>query len=149
MRKVATSRAFAVCARTLDEGTLLHDGDEFAELLETEGRVSESISPVRAAGRARRSASHLDRALELFAEAVTEPSLAERDVNRRAARAGRDRTSPGQLCQIASIAFRAAVFEESRRAARMNGGEPETVSQVTPEAVGAFHHDHFGPPGRR
>ena len=29
----------------------------------------------------------------------------------------------------------------------MNGGEPETVSQVTPEAVGAFHHDHFGPAG--
>ena len=27
-------------------------------------------------------ASHLHRALELFAEAVTEPSLAERDVNR-------------------------------------------------------------------
>ena len=29
----------------------------------------------------------------------------------------------------------------------MNGGEPQTVSQVTPEAVGAFHHDHFGPAG--
>ena len=29
----------------------------------------------------------------------------------------------------------------------MNGGEPETVRQVTPEAVGAFHHDHFGPAG--
>ena len=34
-----------ICARTLDEGTLRHDGDEFAELLETEGAVSESISP--------------------------------------------------------------------------------------------------------
>jgi zinc protease len=49
--------------------------------------------------------------------------------------------------QIASIAFRAAIFEETRRAARMNGGEPETVRQVSPEAVGAFHHDHFGPAG--
>ena len=29
----------------------------------------------------------------------------------------------------------------------MNGGEPETVRQVTPEAVSAFHHDHFGPGG--
>lgn len=29
----------------------------------------------------------------------------------------------------------------------MNGGEPETVRQVTPEAVGAFHRDHFGPAG--
>ena len=26
-----------ICARTLDEGTLRHNGDEFAELLETEG----------------------------------------------------------------------------------------------------------------
>ena len=33
-----------VCARTLDEGSLRHDGDEFAELLETEGQVSGSIS---------------------------------------------------------------------------------------------------------
>jgi hypothetical protein len=27
----------------------------------------------------------------------------------------------------------------------MNGGEPGTVRQVTPEAVIAFHRDHFGP----
>jgi zinc protease len=136
-----------VCARTLDEGSLRHDGDEFAELLETEGAgfgVDLSLSGLQAVLDV--PASHLDRALQLFAEAVTEPSLAERDVNRHVQlRLAEIEQAQANSAQIASIAFRAAVFEESRRAARMNGGEPETVSQVTPEAVGAFHHDHFGP----
>jgi predicted Zn-dependent peptidase len=90
----------------------------------------------------------LDRALELFAEAVTQPSLAELDVNRHVQlRLAEIEQAQANSAQIASIAFRAAVFEESRRAARMNGGEPDTVRQVTPEAVGSFHHDHFGPAG--
>jgi predicted Zn-dependent peptidase len=138
-----------VCARTLDEGSLRHDGDEFAELLETEGAgfgVDLSLSGLQAVLDV--PASHLDRALQLFAEAVTEPSLAERDVNRHVQlRLAEIEQAQANSAQIASIAFRAAVFEESRRAARMNGGEPETVSQVTPEAVGAFHHEHFGPAG--
>ena len=138
-----------ICARTLDEGTLRHDGDEFAELLETEGAgfgVDLSLSGLQAVLDV--PASHLDRALELFAEAVTEPSLADRDVNRHVQlRLAEIEQAQANSAQIASIAFRAAVFEESRRAARMNGGEPETVRQVTPEAVGAFHHDHFGPAG--
>ena len=29
----------------------------------------------------------------------------------------------------------------------MNGGEPETVAAVTPEAVRAFHQSHYGPAG--
>ena len=138
-----------ICARTLDEGTRRHDGDEFAELLETEGAgfgVDLSLSGLQAVLDV--PASHLDRALELFAEAVTEPSLADRDVNRHVQlRLAEIEQAQANSSQIASIAFRAAVFEESRRAARMNGGEPETVRQVTPEAVGAFHHDHFGPAG--
>jgi zinc protease len=138
-----------ICARTLDEGTLRHDGDEFAELLETEGAgfgIDLSLSGLQAVLDV--PASHLDRALELFAEAVTEPSLAERDINRHVQlRLAEIEQAQANSAQIASIAFRAAVFEESRRAARMSGGEPETVSQVTPEAVSAFHHDHFGPAG--
>ena len=138
-----------ICARTLDEGTLRHDGEEFAELLETEGAgfgVDLSLSGLQAVLDV--PASHLHRALELFAEAVTEPSLGERDVNRHVQlRLAEIEQAQANSAQIASIAFRAAVFEESRRAARMNGGEPETVSQVTPGAVGDFHHEHFGPAG--
>ena len=138
-----------VCARTLDEGTLRHNGEEFAELLETEGAgfgVDLSLSGTQIILDV--PASHLDRALELFAEAVTEPSLADRDVNRHVQlRLAEIEQALANPSQAASIAFRAAVFEESKRAARMNGGEPETVSHVTPEVVGAFHRDHFGPAG--
>jgi zinc protease len=136
-----------ICARTLDEGTLRHNGEEFAELLETEGAgfgVDLSLSGTQILLDV--PASHLDRALELFAEAVIEPSLADRDVNRHVQlRLAEIEQAQANPAQAASITFRAAVFEESKRAARMNGGEPETVGQVTPEAVGAFHHDHFGP----
>ena len=45
-----------ICARTLDEGTLRHGGDEFAELLETEGAgFGVELSLVWDAGRPRRS----------------------------------------------------------------------------------------------
>jgi zinc protease len=115
-----------ICARTLDEGTLRHDGDEFAELLETEGAgfgIDLSLSGLQAILDV--PASHLDRALELFAEAVSEPSLADRDVNRHVQlRLAEIEQAQANSAQIASIAFRGAVFEESRRAARMNGGEP-------------------------
>jgi zinc protease len=138
-----------ICARTLDEGTQHHNGEEFAELLETEGAgfgVDLSLSGTQIILDV--PASHLDRALELFAEAVTEPSLADRDVNRHVQlRLAEIEQAQANPAQAASIAFRAAVFDDDKRAARMNGGEPETVSQVTPEAVGAFHHDHFGPAG--
>jgi zinc protease len=138
-----------ICARTLDEGTLRHNGEEFAELLETEGAgfgVDLSLSGVQIILDV--PASHLDRALELFAEAVTEPSLADRDVNRHVQlRLAEIEQAQANSSQAASIAFRAAVFEETRRASRMNGGEPETVSQVTHDVVEAFHRDHFGPTG--
>jgi zinc protease len=138
-----------ICARTLDEGTLHHNGEEFAELLETEGAgfgVDLSLSGAQIILDV--PASHLDRALQLFAEAVTEPSLADRDINRHVQlRLAEIEQAQANPAQAASIAFRAAVFEESKRAARMNGGEPETVGQVTPEAVSAFHRDHFGPAG--
>jgi zinc protease len=138
-----------ICARTLDEGTLRHNGEEFAELLETEGAgfgVDLSLSGVQILLDV--PASHLDRALELFAEAVTEPSLADRDVNRHVQlRLAEIEQAQANSSQTASIAFRAAVFEETKRASRMNGGEPETVSQVTQDVVEAFHRDHFGPSG--
>ena len=138
-----------ICARTLDEGTVRHNGEEFAELLETEGAgfgVDLSLSGTQIILDV--PASHLPRALELFTEAVTEPSLADRDVNRHVQlRLAEIEQAHANPAHAASIAFRAAVFNEAKRAARMNGGEPETVSKVTPEQVSAFHHDRFGPAG--
>jgi len=138
-----------MCARTLDEGTRRHNGEEFAELLETEGAgfgVDLSLAGLQIVLDV--PASHLERALELFAEAVIEPSLADRDVNRHVQlRLAEIEQAQANSAQTASMAFRAAVFDETTRAARMSGGEPDTVRQVTPDAVTAFHHDHFGPSG--
>ena len=150
MPNVVTSKALRPCAhRTLDEGTQRHNGEEFAELLETEGAgfgVDLSLSGLQVVLDV--PASHLERALELFAEAVIEPSLADRDVNRHVQlRLAEIEQAQANSAQTASIAFRAAVFDETTRAARMSGGEPDTVRQVTPDAVTAFHHDHFGPSG--
>ncbi len=143
----ATEGVATICARVLDEGSRQHDGEEFAELLETEGAgfgIDVSLAGLQALLDV--PVSHLDRALELFAEAVREPSLAARDVNRHVQlRLAEIEQAQANSSQAASIAFRSAVYDPDTRASRMNGGEPDTVDQVTPEGVAAFHADHFGP----
>ena len=138
-----------MCARVLDEGSRQHDGEEFAELLETEGAgfgIEIALSGLQAILDV--PVTRLDPALSLFAEAVTEPALAERDVNRHVQlRLAEIEQAQANSAQAASIAFRSAVFDPESRAARMNGGEPDTVSQVTRDHVSAFHSDHFGPAG--
>ena len=136
-----------MCARVLDEGSRQHDGEEFAELLETEGAgfgVEISLAGLQAILDV--PVTRLDSALSLFAEAITEPALAERDVNRHVQlRLAEIEQAQANSAQAATIAFRSAVFDPHTRAARMSGGEPETVSEVTQQDVATFHHDHFGP----
>ena len=138
-----------ICARTLDEGTRTHGGEEFAELLETEGAgfgIDVSLSGLQAVLDV--PASRLESAFPLFAEAVQEPALSADDVNRHVQlRLAEIEQAQANSAQTAAIAFRRAVFADDRRAARMSGGEPETVAAVTPEAVQTFHADHFGPTG--
>ncbi len=79
---------------------------------------------------------------ELFAEAVIEPALAADDVDRHVQlRLAEIEQARANSAQLASIAFRRAVFAAESRASRMNGGEPETVGAVTPPTVRAFHRD--------
>jgi len=139
----------ALTARSLDEGTRRHPGEEFAEVLETEGAgfgIDVSLDGLQAVLDV--PASRLEAALPLFAEAVTEPALATEDIERhvqlRLAEIEQAHANPAQL---ASIAFRAAVFDEASRASRMSGGEAKTVQAVEPEQVRTFHRDWFGPRG--
>ncbi len=136
-------------ARVLDEGTRRHAGEEFAELLETEGAgfgIDVSLAGLQAILDV--PASHLEPAMELFAEAIMEPALSDRDVDRHVQlRLAEIEQAQANSAQAASIAFRSAVFDAETRASRMNGGEPETVSRVTGDAVRVFNHDHFGPTG--
>lgn len=138
-----------ICGRTLDEGTKTHAGEEFAELLETEGAgfgVDVNLSGLELVLDV--PATRLERALELFAEAVTEPALADEDVDRHVQlRLAEIEQSQANSAQVASIAFRSAVFDPGARASRMNGGEPETVARVTADSVRQFHADFFGPRG--
>ncbi|HEY5848611.1 MAG TPA: pitrilysin family protein [Microlunatus sp.] len=138
-----------ICARTLDEGTRTHGGEEFAELLETEGAgfgIDVSLSGLQTVLDV--PAGRLDAAFALFAEAIREPAFRAEDVNRHVQlRLAEIEQAQANSAQTAAIAFRRAVFADDRRAARMSGGEPETVAAVTPEAVRAFHADHFGPSG--
>jgi zinc protease len=138
-----------ICARTLDEGTATHRGEEFAELLETEGAgfgIDVSLSGLQAVLDV--PSSRLESAFALFAEAVREPALSAEDVSRHVQlRLAEIEQAQANSAQTAAIAFRRAVFADDRRAARMSGGEPETVAAVTTEAVRTFHSKHFGPQG--
>ena len=139
-----------ICTRTLDEGTLTHGGEEFPELLETEGAgfgVEVTLAGLQAVLDV--PVSHLDRALELFAEAVTQPALADDDVSRhvqlRLAEIEQAAANPAQTAEHASSA--APSSQTDGRAARMNGGEPETVAEITPADVRDFYRRHVGPAG--
>ena len=114
-----------ICARTLDEGTRTHPGEEFAELLETEGAgfgIDASLSGLQAFLDV--PASHLDRALQLFAEAVVEPDQADPDVRRQMAlRLAEIDQARANSSQLAGIAFRAAIFDPNSRAAREFGSK--------------------------
>ena len=138
-----------ICARVLDEGSRRHPGEEFAELMETEGAgfgVDLTLAGTRAVLDV--PASRLDRALELFAEAVTTPDLADDDIRRHVTlRLAEIEQVQANSAQTASHAFRAVAFDAGSRASRMNGGEAETVAAVTPEAVRDFHRSHYGPAG--
>jgi len=138
-----------ICGRVLDEGSRRHPGEEFAELMETEGAgfgIEITLAGTQVVLDV--PASRLDRALELFAEAVAEPALADEDVRRHVTlRLAEIEQTHANSAQAATTAFRAAVFDPGTRASRMNGGEAATVAEVTPEAVRDFHRRHYGPAG--
>lgn len=136
-----------ICARTLDEGTRRHPGEEFAAELETEGAgfgIEVSLSGLQAILDV--PVTRLPRALELFAESVTEPAFADADVERHVSlRLAEIEQAEANSAQVASHAFRNAVFGEGSRASRMSLGEPDTVAAVTPTAVRSFYAAQVGP----
>jgi predicted Zn-dependent peptidase len=138
-----------ITTRCLDEGTRRHAGEEFAELLETEGAgfgIEIGLSGLQAVLDV--PVRRLDRAFELFAEAVTEPALAPDDVARHVQlRLAEIEQGRANSASRATTEFRRAVFTPDSRAARMNGGEPETVSAVTTADAVAYHAERYGPDG--
>ena len=138
-----------ITTRCLDEGTRSHAGEEFAELLETEGAgfgVEIGLSGLQAVLDV--PVRRLDRAFELFAEAVTEPALADDDIDRHVQlRLAEIEQGRANSASRASTEFRRATYAGDSRASRMNGGEPETVAAVTADDAAAFHATGYGPTG--
>jgi predicted Zn-dependent peptidase len=138
-----------ITARTLDEGTREHPGEEFAELLETEGAgfgIDVSLSGIQAVLDV--PTTRLELALPLFAEAVTSPALDDADVGRHVQlRLAEIEQAQANSSQLASMTFRGAIYDPTSRASRMTAGEPDTVAAVGPEQVRAFHAERFGPRG--
>ncbi len=138
-----------ICARTLDEGSLDHPGEEFAELLENEGAgfgVDVSLAGFQTVLDV--PVTRLEPALALFAEAITRPAFAAADVDRHVSlRVAQIEQARANSAQTAAIAFRSAVFAADGRAARMTGGEAETVAAVDAAAVRAFYDAGVGPRG--
>ena len=136
-------------ARTLDEGTRSHPGEEFAELLETEGAgfgVEVSLSGTQLVLDV--PAPHLEAAFALFAQVVTEPELADADVARHVQiRLAQIEQAYANSAQAATIAIREAVFDPGTRASRMSGGDRASVAAVDGATARRFHAERFGPQG--
>lgn len=125
--------ATTLMVRLLDEGSRRHPGEAFADALESIGaglgaQIGLSTSQVTLDV----PVSHLADALLLLREALTEPALTDADVARQVA------TRLSQIEQVAANSAstadrwaRRVLFDENSRAARMNGGEPDTVAELT------------------
>jgi len=134
-------------SRTLDEGTAVRTGEEFAAAVERQGAhygasvfdASVHVSIDVAAGR-------LGPALALLAEAVTQPVFPDSEIARHIAlRIGeieQDHADPGSL---AHETFSAHVFDAATRLARPVGGTTTSVSALDRAIVQAYYETTYAP----
>ena len=132
-----------VTARALDEGSAQRDGDAFAAALDRVGadwhtgagtaglRVSLDVP-----------AEHLAEALDLLAEAVTEPVFPAREVERLVAQ-----RLDAIRQQLARADARIGIVErdvmvDDHRCRLPNGGTLDTVAALDHELAAGFHADH-------
>lgn len=136
-------------ARVLDEGSEHYPGDRFAEVLETEGAAlgaHQGLSGLRVMLDV--PETRFPAAFSLLAEAVRRPEIRAADVTRHVAlRLAELDQMKANSAQLASWAFPGTVLDPTVRAARLAGGEPESVARITPEAAQDFHRLHYGPAG--
>jgi len=138
-----------IMARTLDEGTVRHTAEEFAELLERQGIALGAGASESGLGVDMDVAKgHLGDALALMSEAVREPAFPENEVSRhirtRLAEIDHERAVPGQR---AALAFIETYFDEAERASRPSAGTRASVAAITREELVAFHAAQVVPSG--
>ncbi|NJQ13408.1 insulinase family protein [Streptomyces bohaiensis] len=139
----------ALMARALGEGTENHPAEEFAAELERCGanldahadhdsiRVSLEVP-----------ASRLERGLELLAESLASPALADAEVERlvrnRLDEIPHELASPGRR---AAMALSAELFPANSRLSRPRQGSAESVARIDPAAVRAYYDAWIHPTG--
>jgi predicted Zn-dependent peptidase len=137
----------AIMARTLDEGTELHDAEAFADELDRLGAAYDvSVHTSGAWSGLQAPARYLAPALGLLAEAVTTPVFPGHEIDRHI------RIRLGELAQQRATARPrarqeryAACFTEDSRCARPIAGAIETVRGLDRSLVEQFYRDHIGP----
>lgn len=139
----------AMTARLLDEGTLRHSSEEFAELMERTGMVlGASVTDGGLSVDVDVPQRLLAPALELLGEALAEPAFPEAEVRRilrsRLAEIEQERASAPHR---AARELSAALWAPTERASRPAAGRPETISAMGRDDVVDFHRRHVGPRG--
>jgi zinc protease len=134
-------------SRTLDEGTAVRSGEEFAAAVERQGAhygawvfdAGVHVGIDVAAGR-------LGPALALLAEAVTQPAFPDSEIARHVAlRIGeieQDHADPGAL---AHETFSAQVFDAAARLSRPVGGTATSVAALDRAVVQAYYEATYAP----
>ncbi|MEO3938331.1 pitrilysin family protein [Dermatophilaceae bacterium Soc4.6] len=138
-----------ILARTLDEGTTEHTSAEFAELLERKGvALGAGASEPGLTVEVDVAKRHLDYALDLLRQALTQPAFPAAEVERhrkqRLAEIEQERAVPGQR---AAIELLATLYAPGERASRPTAGSRDTIASITRDDVAALHAAHVGPAG--
>lgn len=134
-------------ARALSEGTTHRDAYGFAvagERLGAGWRADTDWDSMRCGFEV--PADQLLAATELLAEAVREPALDDATLTRvrdeRLDELALDLSQPGPR---ASMAFANAVFTADSRYSRLDGGDVDSLTALTPDDIRAFHRERIGP----
>ncbi len=138
-----------VTLHAIDEGTRTHPDGAIGELLEAQGTTLHGGTRYRYSTFGGQTPSRrLREVLPLFAEVLSEPAYAERDVAHHV-----EAQIAGYASRLASpaaanrMALREAPFEPDHREARPTGGTPETLVNITAADAVQWHADHFSPAG--
>ncbi|GAA4888682.1 pitrilysin family protein [Tessaracoccus lubricantis] len=138
-----------VALHAIDEGTIAHPDGAIGELLEAQGATLHGATRHRYSTFGGQAPSRrLPEVLPLFAEVLTQPAYAERDVahhvEAQIASYESRMASPGAANRIA---LRAALYDPGHRDARPTSGDPETIAAITAADAVAWHRQHYSPAG--
>ena len=139
----------ALTSRALDEGTQTLPGTEFADAVESCGAVIDAgVSHSQASVTLDVPGRRLGQATALMAQMVTEPQLADADVERhRRIRIAQLRQQLSLAPERANLEARHALIDPGSRAQRLAGGEAGTLESITGQDARAHHARWFGPRG--